>query len=245
MKRLASSLLLLALLLPTLATAQLTPEAMIGLRRVGAPAVSPDGQTVLFTVTEVSIEANRGTTQVYAVPVRGGEPKALTEGASASSPVWRPDGKRIGFMRGGQFWEMDPDGGNAAQLTDIEGGLSNVKYSPKGTHILFTRQVKVSGLPITDDGDVRIVTGLMYKHWDNWEDDKVSHVFFAPYAGGKVDMAGGGRHHGRRALRFAPEALRRRRADQLVAGRHQDRLHLQENDRHGLRLQHRFRHLPV
>lgn len=189
MKRLASSLLLIVLLVPTFASAQLSPEAMIGLRRVGAPAVSPDGQTVLFTVTDVSIEANRGTTQVHAVPVRGGEPKALTEGASASSPVWRPDGRRIGFMRGGQLWEMDPDGGNVAQVTDIEGGLSNVRYSPKGTHILFTRQVTVSGLPITDNGDVRIITGLMYKHWDNWEDDKVSHVFFAPYSNGKVDMA--------------------------------------------------------
>jgi dipeptidyl aminopeptidase/acylaminoacyl peptidase len=189
MTRSATSLLLIALLVPTFAAAQLSPEAMIGLRRVGAPAVSPDGQTVIFTVTEVSLEANRGTTQVFSMPLSGGEPKALTEGPSSSSPVWRPDGRRIGFLRGGQFWEMDPGGGNASQLTDIEGGLSHVKYSPKGTHILFTRQVKADGLPISDDGDVRVITGLMYKHWDNWEDDKVSHVFFAPYSDGKVDVS--------------------------------------------------------
>lgn len=189
MKRAASTLIFVLLLLPSFAAAQLTPEAMIGLRRVGVPAVSPDGQTVLFTVTDVSIEANRGTTHIHAVALAGGQARLLTEGVSASAPVWRPDGRRIGFMRGGQFWEMDPDGGNPTQLTDIEGGISNVQYSPKGTHILFTRQVKVEGLPIQDRGDVRIVTGLMYKHWDSWEDDRVSHVFFAPYANGKVDMA--------------------------------------------------------
>ena len=104
-------LFLILLAAPTLLFAQLSPEAMIGLSRVGAPVVSPDGGTVLFTVTEVSISENRGNTQIWAKPSAGGDAVRLTSGASASSPQWRPDGTKIGFMRGGQLWEMDPNGG--------------------------------------------------------------------------------------------------------------------------------------
>ncbi|MEN9840125.1 MAG: hypothetical protein RL177_1604 [Bacteroidota bacterium] len=176
-------LFLILLAAPTLLIAQLSPEAMIGLSRVGAPVVSPDGGTVLFTVTEVSIAENRGNTQIWAKPSAGGDAVRLTSGASASSPQWRPDGTKIGFMRGGQLWEMDPNGANATQVTSFEGGIANVLYSPKGTHILFTQPVLVSdarGKAKHGDmpnADVRLIDGLMYRHWDTWTDGTVSHVF--------------------------------------------------------------------
>ncbi len=178
-------ILLLLLAVPALVFAQLSPEAMIGLSRVGAPVVSPDGGTVLFTVTEVSIAENRGNTQIWSKRSVGGDAVKLTDGASASSPQWRPDGKKIGFMRGGQLWEMDPNGANPLQVTNVDGGIGNVLYSPKGTHILFTRNVPVADargktkhgdLP---NADVRLIDGLMYRHWDTWTDGTVSHVFVA------------------------------------------------------------------
>ncbi len=191
MKRILLPLLLL-LAASAPAAAQITPETLISLRRVGAPTVSPDGATILHTLTEVSLEANRGTTQIWAVPTAGGEPRRLTEAAtSSSSPQWRPDGRKIGFMRGGQFWEMNPDGSDPVQLTSIDGGVGNVLWSPTGTHIAYTRDVQITPTPLQrypdlPNANVRLYDGLMYRHWDTWEDGAYSHVFIAPYRTGSV-----------------------------------------------------------
>lgn len=174
----------------------MTPELLWKLRRVSAPAVSPDGQRLVFGITTYDVAANSGDTDLFLIDVRGGEPVQLTDmKGSESSATWRPDGQWIGFLssKGGstQLWEVKADGRKMRQVTDVEGGIANFLYSPAGTHISFTADVKLDQTvndlyPDLPEADARIMDGLMYRHWDSWHDYAYSHLFVAPYEDGWV-----------------------------------------------------------
>lgn len=184
---------------PVLSSDVMTPEVLWSFGRVGEPVVSPDGTTVLYSVTTYNVEENKSYRDLYTVPVSGGEPIKLTDSSEKeSSAVWRPDGKKIGFLssKSGdtQLWEMDTDGSNPVQLTQVAGGITGFKYSPDLTHLLYTANVKLDQdihdlFPDLPEANARLENDLMYRHWDSWHDYTYSHIFIAGYADGKVGEA--------------------------------------------------------
>ena len=184
---------------PKLTSDIMTPEVLWSFGRIGEPVVSPDGSTVLYSVTNYNVEENKSYRDLYTVPVSGGEPVKLTDTPEKeSSAVWRPDGKKIGFLssKSGdtQLWEMDTDGGNPTQLTNVPGGITGFKYSPELTHILYTCNVKLDQdihdlFPDLPKANARLENDLMYRHWDSWHDYTYSHIFVAPFTNGKVGEA--------------------------------------------------------
>jgi dipeptidyl aminopeptidase/acylaminoacyl peptidase len=178
----------------------MTAQDLWSMGRVGAPAVSPDGRNVVYTVTHYDLETDRGRTHLWLVPVAGGEPRQLTHGdASASSPAWSPDGRSIAFVTargddGRQIWLMPAAGGEARQLTRVEGGASGPVWSPDGSLMAFTSRIWVEG----DEGGDRlrrlaesrssalVYDELMYRHWDTWTDGRRSHVFAVDPATGEA-----------------------------------------------------------
>ncbi|MBL7972392.1 MAG: S9 family peptidase [Prolixibacteraceae bacterium] len=184
---------------PKLTSDIMTPEVLWSFGRIGEPVVSPDGSTVLYSVTNYNVEENKSYRDLYTVPVSGGEPVKLTDTPEKeSSAVWRPDGKKIGFLssKSGdtQLWEMDTDGENPTQLTNVPGGITGFKYSPELTHILYTCNVKLDQdihdlFPDLPKANARLENDLMYRHWDSWHDYTYSHIFVAPFTNGKVGEA--------------------------------------------------------
>ena len=176
----------------------MTPEILWSFGRIGEPDVSPDGTNVLYSVTNYNIAENKSYRDLYTVSVNGGSPVRLTSTPEKeSSAIWRPDGKKIGYLsaKSGemQLWEMNPDGTEAIQVSEIKGGISGLKYSPDMTRVLFTADVKAKPdvhdlFPDLPKANAHLETNLMYKHWDEWV-ETVPHPFVADYANGKITNA--------------------------------------------------------
>ncbi len=76
-----------------------TATEMMNLKRLAEPQVSPDGSRVVFVLTEVDLDANTRSSDLWLVPVRGGEPRQITRHpAPDSRPRWSPDGRRLAFI---------------------------------------------------------------------------------------------------------------------------------------------------
>ena len=64
--------------------------------------------------------------------------------------------------------------------------IEDRNISPDGKYILSNKEVKVKKVfgadyyPELEKSNVHIYDNLMIRHWDEWEDGKFNHVFFAP-----------------------------------------------------------------
>lgn len=157
MNRLSASLeLICAVLLAGLAAGTGHPPALAAQRsvltiddqflieRVGSPRISPSGRRIAYTVGTTDYDTNSSETRIWVVDRDGGAPIPMTgKGSSASSPRWSPDGGRLSFLSardGGktQVWALDlTNGGEAAQITDAEEGVSGYEWAPDGRRLVL------------------------------------------------------------------------------------------------------------
>ena len=118
---------------------EFTVNDLINIKRVGSPAVSPDGRRVAYTVGIVDKATNKTNTQIFVMKIDGSDQKQITSGpASSSGPVWSPNGKKIAYVTGGQIWTMEPDGDDREQVTKISTGAGGPVWSPDGKWIAFS-----------------------------------------------------------------------------------------------------------
>ena len=179
-----------ALTAEEIAAARLTPEVMWKMGRVGSHALSPDGETLLYTLTRYNMAENRGISIIVSRDLATGEERELTDlSATSVSPVWSADGKDIWFAttRSGdmQLWKMQADGSQPKQVSNIEGGIEGFGISPDEKHIYYTQFVHAKDVNSADvyaDMDkskARIYDDLMVRHWDYWDKGDYLHIFVA------------------------------------------------------------------
>ena len=199
MKFLKQTLNLILFMLVSQVGAQnrVTPELLWKLGRVSDLQLSPDETKLLYGVTNYDIAANKGNRDLYVMPVNGGETQKVTDfKGSELNGVWRPDGKKIGFLTAEsgdmQLWEMNADGSEKIQVSKFAGGINGFMYAPDMKHVLFIADVKMDNTvnEVYKDlpkADARIIDDLMYRHWDSWHDFAYTHVFVGNYENGAIN----------------------------------------------------------
>ncbi len=195
-------LLILIVSVPAISQNRMTPELLWKLKRVGNIQVSPDKTQILFSLKSYDLKKNNGSSDLYIIPIEGGKPKQITDKkGSEFDAQWRPDGKKIGFLAGGQdgtvaIFEVNPDGSELTQVSRTPGNINGFKYFPDGKHVLFIKDVKIEKVNSKEtDRDLilsnaRVIDDLMYRHWSSWKDGSYSHIFYAPLEEGKMQGRG-------------------------------------------------------
>jgi dipeptidyl aminopeptidase/acylaminoacyl peptidase len=204
----------LVLVLCAITFAQKRPfdaNALLELKRIGDPQISPDGRLVVFQIQTVDVPNNKKPVQIWIVPLDGGTPKQIThDGESNQRPRWSPDGKRIAYISDRsssfQIWLMDPDGGNAKQVTNLSTEADGEIFSGDGKNLVFMSDVypecgaddacNKKNLDVEKSGKVhaRIYTELLYRHWTAWQSKRRSHLLVVPLSGGPArDLTVGAR----------------------------------------------------
>lgn len=188
-------------------------DDLFRVKRVSDPQLSPDGKWVAFVITEVDKPNNKTNSDIWIIPSDGGEARQLTYSPKQDRhPRWSPNGKSIAFEsnRNGtyQIYVTDPESGETNQLTNISTEASQAVWSPDGKYIAFVSAVfpEFSNKPYKesdllnkqeqderDTGRVkaRIITKLLYRHWDSWVDDKRQHIFVLPVDSRRPDSLSG------------------------------------------------------
>ena len=166
----------------------MTPEMMLSLARVGASSLSPDGKTIVYSVGFPNIKENKIRTELFSIASNGTGRRQLTQGiAGLHGARWIQQGRRISYISSEsgepQVWTMAPDGTDRKQVTRIEGGLSDYLFSPDETKLAYIKEISFGKstkevYPDLPKATGRIVTDLMYKHWDEWV-ETIPHIFIA------------------------------------------------------------------
>ena len=179
-----------------------TIDDLLKVRRVGDPQVSPKGDLVAFTITDMDKAANKGTTQIYVVPLGGGEVRQLTNDEhSSATPRWSPDGEKLAFISArdgeGQIWTIDVSSGTLKKITTLSTGAGDPVWSPDGKWLAFVSDVypeckddacnkKRAEEVAQSKVKAHVAERLLYRHWKYWLDGIRSHVFVVSSSGGEA-----------------------------------------------------------
>ena len=137
----------------------ITLDDLARFQRVGAPVVSPEGNWVLYTVSQTDTKEDKGQTHLWMVKWDGSVHLQLTFGKEgAGSPKFSPDGRYISFTssrpgpaKGSQVWLLDRRGGEAEQLTAItDQEIEGYSWSPDSKKLLLTLHPKAE--PDAEEG---------------------------------------------------------------------------------------------
>jgi dipeptidyl aminopeptidase/acylaminoacyl peptidase len=185
------------------ADAGLSAERMWSLARLGETALSPDGALAAVTVTRFDIEENRGATDIWLVPTRGGAARPLTSDKAAdTSPAFSPDGRSIAFIskraddKEPQVYLIAVDGGEARRLTQVPTGAASIKWFPDGRRIAFVTPIWTDLVDWKDQAkrlkeraetkmSARVWDRAPIAYWDRYLDDREPHLFSVPVTGGE------------------------------------------------------------
>lgn len=150
---------------------RLTPEGLWAMGRIGSVKSDIETGLLAYTVSYYSVQENRSTSWIR-ICNPFDEMKVLDEFVG-SDPAWFGNSGVLAYIKSGKLYlRQNGEDVEVEGVENIEGFL----LSPMRDKVILIRPVKAH--PTTADiypdlpqATGRVVTDLMYKHWDEWVDE--------------------------------------------------------------------------
>lgn len=176
----------------------LSPASIYSFKQPKDPRISPEGNWILYGLSEADSVKDAYTTRLFMVSRDGKQTVALTEQTQGPSAwQWSPDGKYISFVaasrkeevKGRQIFLMDRRGGEPVQLTMIKGEIDAYQWSPDGRHLVLV----ITDPSTADTAKTKIrqpyeINRYHFKQdYAGYLDNRKSHLYLFTVASKKLD----------------------------------------------------------
>lgn len=175
----------------------MTPELLWSLGRVSTVSTNPDGNMLLYRVSRTVIETEKSNSEYFFFNLTTQQTQKTTLLDGKSFIQWDSNG--LYARNGNELVKSNDSGQNWTTIANGLEGTSNLRISPDGKRIAFSKEVLVQKTLGKDkyndvpNSTAHIYTDLDYRHWDAWNDGNYNHVFVAAISDLKnaVDLLNG------------------------------------------------------
>lgn len=143
-------------------------------------SISPDGSTIIYNRVQYDIITDKRYSNLWSIATDGSNHTPITSGKNNYSQIiWSPDGKQIAYMSNeegkSQIFIRWMDSGAATSITNLTSAAANLKWSPDGNMLLFSRQIDepmpmIGKLPSPPEGATWAAAAKVIRHVGYKED---------------------------------------------------------------------------
>jgi dipeptidyl aminopeptidase/acylaminoacyl peptidase len=176
---------------------------MHSIHRLGAPEVSPDGRSAVFTLSTTDWDKNKRVNALHLLDLTkpGATPVRVAGGENGHDAVFGRDGSLWFLMAAGDHDQLfrKPPGGAPVQVSNFPVDVGGFKLAPTGDRVVVWADrpdcsdlaCSTAQLPAKPAGSGRTYDQLFIRHWDSWaEPGTKSRLYSFPIANGR--LSGGG-----------------------------------------------------
>ena len=167
----------------------LSHHVVRNLKSVGEPSISPDASKLAYTLSWIDQEQLQPRSQIIMRDLSDGKEHKFTLGPNDINAKFSPSGNYLAFLRPTQtshiqqtttinqtgevsgntqshrqLWLIPTDGGEASQLSHVEGDIFSYSWSTDSESIAFSARVKKSRINLDSQPQAIHITELDYRH---------------------------------------------------------------------------------